>query len=152
MGFLSWVKRSDSGRQQSLPETTKKPETAKEMYTRADARDQANRTPMDRMPAEQQLKVDAIKAKLEKATQHIDPNAQTPSPATGDGNGSREAMRQNMTGQEKAAAALSPTSAQAGKTPNENAPAPSTEPPAKTQDKAVSRPQTVPRPRPSWER
>ena len=42
------------------------------------------------------LKVDAIKAKLEKATQHIDPNAQTPSPATGDGNGSREAMRHRV--------------------------------------------------------
>jgi hypothetical protein len=141
MGFLSWIKRPGAGRQQPVVET-KKPETAKQMYTRENAQERANRTPMDRMSEEQRAKVDAIKERLQKATQHIDRNGATPSPESS--SGGREATRQNMTAQEKAAPALSPTSVQAGKTPLEK--------PVKAPEKPKERPQTVPRPRPSWER
>jgi len=154
MGFLGWIKNRSS--QNHQPDSNRapepRPENAKRMYARQDGQERANLTPMDRMPPDQRAQVDAIKAKLEKATRHIDTNAPAPLPAAGESGGGHTAERQNMAGQEKTAPALSPTSAQAGKTPNENAPVPSTEPPAKTQDKAVSRPQTVPRPRPSWER
>jgi hypothetical protein len=62
-------------------------------------------------------------------------------------------MRQNMTGQEKAAPALSPTSTQAGKTAEKGGPAPPEERGAKGPEKPSARPQqTVPRRPPSWER
>jgi hypothetical protein len=58
-----------------------------------------------------------------------------------------------MASQDKTTPALSPTSAQAGQPATEkNAPASSNES-AKTLDKTPARaPQTMPRPRPSWER
>jgi hypothetical protein len=102
------------------------------------------------MPPDQQAKVETIKARFEKATQHADKSAQSPSPMPADDTGSREALRQNMTGQDKPVPALSPTSAQAGQPATEkNTPAPSNE----TQEKqSGSVPPTLPRPRPSWER
>ena len=153
MAFLDWVK--SKSQQQSIVSKSQetKPETAKEMYTREAAQEKANLKPLDQMPADQRAKVEAIKATLEKATQHIDKSAQAPSPAAADGTGNREAVRQNMTGQDRTAPALSPTSAEAGRTGQSNAPTASHEPPANTQDKAAGRTQqTVPRPRPSWER
>lgn len=149
MGLLDWITKRNTGRQQSVAETPQRPERAKEMYTREAAQEKTNLKPLDRMPADQLAKVDAIKAKLEKATQHIDANALTPSPAA-NGNDSLEAARQNMTGQGKHAPALSPTNAHAGKAAHETLPAPSQESPSKAPDKP--RPQTVPRPQPSWER
>jgi hypothetical protein len=120
------------------------------MYTRQAAQDRAAQQPMDRMPPEQLAKVEAIKARLESATRHISPaESQAPNPA--DNSGSREAMRQNMTGQEKAAPALSPTSAQAGVTAQKSGPPPE-ERAAKTPERPSVRQQTLPRPRPSWER
>ncbi len=62
------------------------------------------------MPPDQQAKVEAIKARLEKATQHINKDANTPSSAA-PSDGNREAVRQNQTAQDKTAPALSPTSA-----------------------------------------
>jgi hypothetical protein len=63
-------------------------------------------------------------------------------------------MRQNMTGQDKAAPALTPTSAQAGQPSTEKkVPSPSNNAPAKAPQKDGARsPQTVPRRPPSWER
>jgi len=149
MGWKDWIPNRG---QQHVAEKPKaqKPQNAKQMYARQDGQEQANRTPLDRMPPEQRAQVDAIKAKLEKATQHIDGNAQRPSPASSDSDGGREAARQNMAGQEKTAPALSPTSVQAGKTAQEKPTSPSQETPRT--DKRQSRPQTVPRPKPSWER
>ena len=149
MGFLGWITKRSAGQQQSVAEKPQRPERAKEMYNRQEGLERANRTPLDRMPADQLAKVDAIKAKLEKATQHIDSNTLTPSPAANKDD-SREAARQNMTGQEKHAPALSPTSVHDGKTAHEKSPLPSQESPSKTPDKV--RPQTVTRPQPSWER
>ena len=140
MRLLNWIKNRG---QQPVAEKPQTRETAKEMYSRQAAQEKA--TPMDRMPPDQQAKVEAIKASLEKATQHIDKSAHAPSSAPADGTGGREAARQNMTGHDKAAPALSPTSAQAAKPPSEKLP-------GKAPDKPQERPQTVPRPRPSWER
>jgi hypothetical protein len=154
MRFPGWFKSGNATKQQSVADKSQapRPENAKQKYAREAVQEKANLTPMDRMPPDQQAKVDKIKATLEKATRHIDRNGQTPSPTPPDANGGREVVRQNMSGQEKAAPALSPTSAQSGKTAQEKSPAPSQEPPAKTPEKPRTRPQTLPRPRPSWER
>lgn len=149
MPFLDFIHNRNASQQQSVAQTSQSqaPENAKQMYARQAAEEKANEKPIDRLPADQRVQVEAIKAKLEKATQHITKDAGSVAPASSDG--SREAMRQNMTGQDKTAPALSPTSAQAGKTAGEKSPA---NEPAKTQDKPTQRPQTMPRPRPSWER
>jgi hypothetical protein len=149
MGFLDWITKRNAGQQQSVAETSQRPERAKEMYAREAAQEKTHLKRIVQMPPDQQAKVDKIKATLEKASKHIDANAQTPSPAA-NGNDSREAARQNITGQGKHAPALSPTSAQTGKTVHEASPAPSQESPSKTPEQP--RGQTVPRPRPSWER
>jgi hypothetical protein len=157
MALLDFMKDRKAGQQQAVANKSQeqKPQTAKEMYTQQDTQEKTNRRPArDDMPPDQQAKVETIKATLEKATQHADKSAQSPSPTPADDTGSREALRQNMTGQDKAVPALSPTSAQAGQPATEkNTPGPSNETPAKTQEKQSGPvPPTLPRPRPSWER
>jgi hypothetical protein len=74
-------------------------------------------------------------------------------PSAADSTGGREAMRQNMSNQDKAAPSLSPTSNQAGMTATKDAAARSNETPAKAPEKTPQRaPQTVQRRPPSWER
>jgi hypothetical protein len=150
MAFLDFIKNRNATAQQSVAQKAQypKPETAKEMYIRQASQDRTAQQPMDRMPADQQAKVEAIKQRLEGATRHISPEGpQAPIPA--DNSGSREAMRQNMTAQDKTAAPLSPTSVQAGQTAEKGAPEPSGKTPEKTPARS---PQTVPRRPPSWER
>jgi hypothetical protein len=153
MSFLDFIKNRNASPQQPAQKAqSQKPETAKEMYTRQAAQDRAAQQPMERMPADQQAKVEATKQRLESATRHVSP-AESQAPIPADNSGSREAMRQNMTGQEKVAPALSPTSAQVGKTSEKGVPAPSEERGAKGPEKPSQRPQqTLPRRPPSWER
>jgi hypothetical protein len=145
VAFLDFLKnRTQTQQPVAQKPQEQKPESAKEMYTRQSGQERAARNPIDRMPAEQREKVDAIKATLEKATQHRDGAVQMPA-AEPEAMGNREAARQNMTGQDKAAPALSPTSGQAG------TPATEKESPANAPEKPA-RPQSLPRPKPSWER
>jgi hypothetical protein len=147
MALLDWMKERSAPRQ----DAAQGPETAKEMYSRQAAEQPANKA-LEQMPPDQKAKVDAIKERLEKATQHIDKNAHSPSTAPTDSIGNREAMRQNMTGQDKTAHALSPTDYRTGRAAEGNAPEQSSKSPAKAPENSTSRPQTLPRPRPSWER
>ena len=142
MAFLDFLKNRQAAQQQPVANKPQA-ETAKQMYTREAARETTN--PVDRLPAGEKVKVDRIKAVMEKATRHVDRNSLKPMPP--DVAGTQEAMRHTMT--DKAAPALSPTSMQAGQREQGTPEAPKT--PAKTPEKPV-RPQTVPRPRPSWER
>jgi len=151
MGFLAWIKNRNAVRQQSVSEKPQRPESAKEMYARQAALEETKRSSLGRMPPDQQAKVDAIKAKLEQATRHIGPEGENPSPGAADGSASPEPMRQKMTGQDKMAPALSPTSNHAGQPATEKN-ARSGEQPAKTQERAKRAPQTLPRRPPSWER
>jgi hypothetical protein len=157
MALLDFMKRDQAPAQQPVAKTqqeqtqeTSAPQTARQMYAQKAAQEKT--PPLNQMPQDQQARLEAIKATLQKATQHIDKNAAAPSPAPADGTDSREAMRQKMTGQDKAAPALSPTSAEAGQRAAElNSPSNVT--PMKTPEKQVTRaPQTVPRRPPSWER
>ena len=153
MALLDFIKNR-SNAQQTVANKPQAPklETAKEMYSRQAAQQTANNRPLEQMPPDQREKVDAIKERLEKATQHIDKSAQLPTAAPTDSMDNREALRQNQTGQDKTAPALSPTDHQTGRAVEANAHAPSNETPAKTPEKPIARAQTLPRPRPSWER
>ena len=158
MAFLDFIKNRQASQQQSVAENTqsKKPETAKEMYSREGQQEAASRKPLEQMPPDQQAKAAEIKARLEKATQHQG-KAAANAPAPSDASGSPEAMRQKAMHQDASAPPLSPTSAQMGKTQAEaNAPANSaqrSETPSKSsQAQSNQRPQTLPRRPPSWER
>lgn len=154
MSLLDFIKNRNASQQQSAEGKTpeQKPETAKAMYSREAAREKASQKPVESMSPEHQARAKAVGATLQKATQHIDRIAHVPPAGPADDAGNRGAVRQNQTGQDKTAPALSPTSAEVGRTAEGNAPAPSPEPPAKTQEKPAGREQTLPRPRPSWER
>lgn len=152
MAFLDFLKQRQASRQQAdapKPQT----ETAKQMYARQEAQKTAP-SPMDKMPAEQQAKLDEIKAKLERATQHTGQEGVSRQVSHGDTPVTQQPMRQNMTAQEKIAPAMSPTSELAGRTSIESgAPVrPSPTPPKPQQKTGQERPRTIARRPPSWER
>jgi hypothetical protein len=149
MGFTDWIKNRNASQQASVAENSQqqKPETAKEMYSREAAQEKANAKPIT---PEIKAQADRVTATMDKATQHMSQNSGAPSAAPSDGASSPQPMRQNMTGQDKTAPALSPTSAQRGQT-EKDSPGKSNAP-AETQTKAADRAQTLPRPKPSWER
>jgi hypothetical protein len=146
MALLDFMKNRNAAKQQTVADKAQeqKPENAKAMYARDAEHEKANLKPIDRMPPAQQAKVDAIKERLEKATQHIGQSANTPSPA--DAGSSPQASRQNMTGQDRTAPALSPTNAHAGQPETDREKSPSPQHEKKAEHK------TLPRPQPSWER
>lgn len=148
MAILDFIKNRNAAQQQDSASKSQeqKHETAKEMYTRQESQAKASHQPMDRMPQEQQAKVEEIKGTLQKATQHMERGGGAPSSAPVEGSTNPQPMRQNAMSQEKAAPALSPTSAQKG------TPATEREQPSKPQEKPAQRPQTLPRRPPSWER
>ena len=159
MAFLDFIKNRQASQQPAVAEKTQgpKPETAKEMYTREAKEPGANGKSFAQLPPEKQADVASIKADLAKSTQTNQQAAPSNTPAAAEGSGSPQAMRQNATNQDKAAPSQSPTSAQMGSTQVEKKTAAPSQEPAGTPSKpsptpASPRPQTLPRPRPSWER
>jgi len=155
MGVRDWFSGTATQEQPSAQNPPRnEPATAKELYRQQAAQAGGDDKAMQRMPPAQQAKVEAIREKLQKATQYREPNTPAMAPTSADSPTSNEPMRQNMVSQDKAAPALSPTSAQAGKTaPDKSVATATKETPAKTQEKPVPRaPQTVGRRPPSWER
>ena len=149
MALLDFMKNRNNQQQdvaQKPQEQT--PVTAKQLYTRQDAQERASQKPVDQLPPAQQQKLDEVKARLEKATQHVG-NDTPPSPPNAGGSASPQALRQNMSGQDKAAPALSPTSEHAGATAKEQSATKQSESPSKATD---SQTQTIARRPPSWER
>jgi hypothetical protein len=155
MAFLDFIKNRNASQQQSVANKSQeqKPETAKEMYSRQAAQERADRKPVEQIPQADKAAAKSVGERIDKATQHL--REQRPAQSSpGDSASSPEPMRQNMMNQDKAAPALTPTSAQAG-TPavDKAAPEASKGAPAKTQEKPAQRaPQSVPRRPPSWER
>lgn len=157
MGFLDFIKnrqgQSPAAEQQSQQQ---KPETYKEAKTQEAMRDKAALKPIDGLPAQPRADLEEVKARMEKASQHLNQNAPTPAPAQADSsNNSPEAQRQMTTGQDKAAPPQSPTSAEVGKTAKEQeAAAPSNDAGAKSPQQSAerTRPTTIARRPPSWER
>jgi hypothetical protein len=148
VALLDFIKNRKASQQQSASQASQapKPETAKQMYTRQ-ASEQQPRDSVDRLPADQKATVDEIKAELAKSMGPNHHEGNKPSPAPAGGAASPEAMLQNMTGQDKTASALSPTSAHTGKTAAQESQSKDV-----AKDKAPTRPPTLPRQAPSWER
>jgi hypothetical protein len=156
MAFLDFINNRQgqrpAGEQQSQQQ---KPDTYKQAKTREAVEDKAALKPLDKLPEQPRADLNEVKARMEKASQQLNQNAPAPAPSQADStNDSREAQRQMMTSQDKAAPDLSPTSAQRGATAKEqDASKPSQEPPSKTQEQPKERSrQTIARPRPSYER
>jgi len=138
-GFIDWIKSRNAARQQAVAEKPqeRKPETAKEMYTRETAQEKTAQRPI----------TPEIKAQADRAASAIKEGMQRPSqaePAAPETGGSPTARLQKQDGQEKTQAALSPTDGAAGKTPSQESP--------KKPEKTTERPKTIPRTPASWER
>lgn len=151
MAFLDFLKKRQQQTAQPKPEQPK-PETAKQMYTR-EAAQQPKQNTLNQISPERFRQVNEIKARLEKATQHTGQESPARQASPADAPVTQEAMRQNMTAQDKAMPALSPTSAQAGMTTVESGSSVRPAATPKVQQKTAQKPQqTIARPRPSWER
>jgi hypothetical protein len=157
MAFLDFIKNRDVQRPAAEQQSQQqKPDNAREYFSRQDAQDKAALKPLDGMPAQSKVELDEVKARMEKGSQHLNQEAPASTPAPQDGASSPEAARQPMNNQDKAAPELSPTSMQAGTTVSEkDAPAVSSEPPAKEDPKPTPTPDPSPTPSPrgrGWER
>jgi len=142
MSFLDFIKNREGQRPVAEQQSQQQqPETAKQMYTREAAEEQANRIAPT---ADHESQARKIGDEMRKATQP----AQELVPAAPDApsdQGSNNAYLQNQNNQDRAQEALSPTDNAAGKTAIQE--------PAPAQDKAPGQtPRTLPRPTPSWER
>jgi hypothetical protein len=148
MSLLDFIKnrqtQQPAAEQQSQQQ---QPETAKQMYGREAVEEKAAAKPISQISNEQMARVDKVGADLQKSFQT--PGAESAPSSPTDGTDSAQPMRQPMMNQDNAAPALSPTSAQAGMTATEQE---STSPSQDSQAKSQSRPQTIARTTPSWER
>ena len=154
MGFLDFIKergQRPSAEQQSQQQ---KPETAKEMNTREAAQERPAQKSVAQISDADKSYARELGSRIDQAAQDIQQKAPAQTQAPEDGTGSPEPMRQNMMSQDKAAPALSPTSAQQGKTSNEqDGPAPSEDASSKSQESSQEQTrQTIARRPPSWER
>jgi hypothetical protein len=135
MAFLDFIRNREgqrpAGEQQSQQE---QPETAKQMYTRQAAEEQANAKPVDRdMKPEQRAVMSDVQTKMRSSAEQPSETA-APSSAPADATANPQPMRQNMMNQDKAAPESSPTSAQSGATVKEvEGPSAPAETPSKTQ-------------------
>ena len=145
MAFLDFIKNRQ---QQSTEQSTQpKPETAREMYARETAVQQATAKPLSQISPEQQSKVVEAQTLYSRGTREAGQTTPAPTSLPEDGATSPQPMRQNMISQDKATPNLSPTSAQSGaRTQDVEGPSAPAATPAKSQQ------QTIARPTPSWER
>ena len=142
MALLDFIKNRQTQQQSSAPEA--KPETAKEMYARGSVQQKASEKSPASLSPDQQARVREVQATMSQATQSPE---QTPSPASpSEGATNPQPMAQMATNQDKAAPALSPTTAQTGTRSHEHEHENASPSPARTPER------TVPRPPPSWER
>jgi hypothetical protein len=158
MAFLDFIKNRDVQRPAAEQQSQQqKPDHAREHFARRDAQDKAALKPLDGLPAQPKAELDEVKARMEKASQHLHQDVSAPVVAPQDSASSPEAARQNMSNQEKATPELSPTSMQAGTTVSEkDAPAVTNEAPVKEEPKPTPTPDPSPTPTPrgrdGWER
>jgi len=138
MAFLDFIK--NRGSQAPAAESQPQPETAKQMYTRQAAEEQAAPRPSEMVRPGQQAKAAEAQALFDKATQAPQSPTPPPTPAP-EGAANPQPMQQQGIGQERAAPEMSPTSslasARAQEVDGPSAPSPT---PAKSQQQTVVRP------------
>jgi len=151
MAFLDFIKNRGEQRPASEQQSQQaKPETAREMYSREATQEKQSAPRVATMPDADKSQAKDLGARIDAATQNIQPDTPPPTPEPGGTAARPEPMRQNMDGQDVTAPSLSPTSGQVG--------APSTEQDvaankqeSPTQEQSA-RPKTMARTAPSWER
>ncbi len=148
MGFLSFIKeRQTQQPQEEQQSQQQKTETAKQMYSREAVEQAGGTKPVSLTPAQEASAKEAA-GLFRQGTQATVEVTPAPTPTPGDGASNQQPMKQNMMGQDKEAPALTPTSAQAGRSVSEIGP------PAATPDKpepSGNNKGRTPEP-PSWER
>jgi hypothetical protein len=155
MGLIDFIKNRQGQRPTEQQQSQQqKPENDKAISPQEPAKEIVSAKQFENLGPEQRTKIAEAQALYRQGTQEPSQASSAPAPALAESNESPEAARQKMTGQDKEAPALSPTSGAAGKTANEkDAPGPSEDAAAKskqqTQEKAR---QTIARRPPSWER
>jgi hypothetical protein len=138
MALLDFIRT----RNQPSAEQTEQPrqESAKQMYTRQAAEEQAAPRPSEMVRPGQQAKAAEAKALFDKAAQQPQSATPPPTPAP-EGASNPQPMQQQGIGQERAAPEMSPTSslasARAQEVDGPSAPSPT---PAKSQQQTVARP------------
>ena len=144
MALLDFIK--NRGSQSPAAEPQSQPETAKQMYTRQAAEEQAAPRPSDMVRPGQEAKVAEAQALFDKVAQQPQSPTPPPTPAP-EGAANPQPMQQQGIGQERVAPEMSPTSslasARAQEVQGPSSPSPTL---------AKSQQQTVSRPAPSWER
>ncbi|HUN56492.1 MAG TPA: hypothetical protein VMU41_00115 [Candidatus Binataceae bacterium] len=140
MALLDFIKNRQTQQQSSAPEA--KPETAKEMYARESVQQKSSEKSPASLSPDQQARVREVQATMQQAAHSPDQTSSPASPSEGATN--PQPMAQMTMNQDKAAPALSPTTAQTGTRSHEHENASPS--PAQTPAR------TMPRPQPSWER
>ena len=147
MAFLDFIKNREGQRPAAEQQSQQqKPGVSQEISTRA-SQEQAAAQPSELVRPAQQARLAEAQALYSKGAEDMPQTTPVPTPAPEGGATNPQPMRQPMTGQERVAPDMSPTSAQA------SARAQDVEgPSAPSQTPAKSQQQTVARPTPSWER
>ncbi|MGA7077471.1 MAG: hypothetical protein WBQ43_05045 [Terriglobales bacterium] len=155
MAFLDFINNRQgqraAGEQQSQPQ---KSEPTKEMSTRGAVKENAPAKQFENMRPDQQAKVAEAQTLFRQGTQETAQAPSAPAQAPADSTESPQVMAQKSMNQDKAAPALSPTSAQKGTRATEkDSPAPAQEPTAQSKERSQEQTrQTIARRPPSWER
>lgn len=102
MAFLDWINRN---KQQPVAEKPQAPraENAKQPHTPEAALQKAAQEPNNTPSPAVETRLDAIRARLERATQHHDPDGDGPPNRPAGDAPKRAAMPQNLTGQDRTA-------------------------------------------------
>ena len=147
MAFLDFIKNRQS--QQQPSESAAKPETAKEMYTREAGQEKPAFKPNE-LSQSDKASLTTAKDLYQRGTAPGDDSPRMAAPEP-EGATSQQPMAQMSMNQEKAAPALSPTSAQTGTRSNKQE-APASPDNAQSQSRSQEQAKTMARRPPSWER
>jgi hypothetical protein len=153
MAFLDFINNRQGQRseQQSQPQ---KSEPTREVNTRGAGQENAPTKQFENMRPDQQAKVAEAQTLFRQGTQETAPAPSAPAQAPADSTESPQVMAQKSMNQDKAAPALSPTSAQKGTRATEkDSPAPSQDSSVQSKEQSQEQKrQTIARRPPSWER
>lgn len=147
MAFLNFIQEHKAAQQPSTAEKSQetRPQTDRQKYHEQQAREAAGAPKADQISEAHKSQAKELGQALDKSMRQSQGNAPAHTAAPSDGAGSREAMRQNMSSQDKAAPDLSPTSMQSGKSASEKEVAsPSTGGAAKQQEQSPVAPSHTP--------
>ncbi len=155
MAFLDFINNRQgqraAGEQQSQPQ---KSEPTREMNTRGTGQENAPAKQFENMRPDQQAKVAEAQSLFRQGMQETAQAPSAPAQAPADSTESPQVMAQKSMNQDKAAPALSPTSAQKGMRATEkDSPAPSQDASSQSKERSQEQTrQTIARRPPSWER